>query len=234
MTTIKYNSWPRGVPPKEWMRSELEEVRDAGYAWEDPRDVIDMFEKKVAAYAGSKHAVAVDSCTNAAFLSLKYCQADGAVTIPAQTYVSIPMQIIHAGATVRFEHIEWRGIYQLKPYPIFDGAVRFTKDMYVGDNALHLLSFQLKKHLPIGKGGMILTDDERAYQWLKKASYDGRDLDMYYPEDNFEILGWHMNMTPEDAARGILLMDRLPESNEDSGGSANYSDLSEKEIFKNG
>jgi len=43
-----------------------------------------------------------------------------------------------------------------------------------------------------------------------------------------------MYMTPEDAARGILLMDELPEVNPDTGGSANYSDLSEKEIFKNG
>ena len=34
---------------------------------------IDEFEKLIANYAGSKYAVAVDSCTNALFLSLKYC-----------------------------------------------------------------------------------------------------------------------------------------------------------------
>jgi len=231
MTEIKYSSWPIGIPPKAWMRTELDEVRAKGYEWEDPRDVIGIFEKKVAAYAGAKYAVAVDSCSSAIFLSLKYCQACDVVTIPAQTYVSVPMQIIHAGATVRFEHVEWKGVYQLKPYPIFDGAVRFTKGMYMGDNALHVLSFQMKKRLPIGKGGMILTDDESAYRWLRKASYDGRDLDAYYPDDDFEILGWHMYMTPEDAARGIMLMDRIPELNEDSAGSENHSDLSKKRIF---
>jgi len=51
-------------------------------------------------------------------------------------------------------------------------------------------------------------------------------------DDDFEILGWHMYMTPEDAARGILLMDKLPEVNEDSGDSNKYSDLSLKAIFK--
>ena len=80
---------------------------------------------------------------------------------------------------------------------------------------------------------MILTNNEDAYSWLKKASYDGRDLEKYYPEDDFEMLGWHMYMTPEDAARGVLLMDQLPDVNEDSGGSENYSILSDKEIFKN-
>jgi hypothetical protein len=39
-------------------------------------------------------------------------------------------------------------------------------------------------------------------------------------------------MTPEDAARGIILMDSVPEENEDTGGSATYSDLSDRDVFK--
>ena len=42
-----------------------------GYIVEDPWDIVDAFEDKVAGYAGSKYAVAVDSCTNAMFLSIK-------------------------------------------------------------------------------------------------------------------------------------------------------------------
>ena len=41
-----------------------------------------------------------------------------------------------------------------------------------------------------------------------------------------------MYMTPEDAARGIILMDSVPRVNEDTGSSKTYSDLSNKEIFK--
>jgi len=230
---IKYSSWPLGRLPKKWLRSELEDVRDAGYEWSDPRDVIEMFEKKMAAYAGCKYGVAVDSCSSGIFLSLKYCKASGIITIPSRTFVSVPMQIKHAGCEVSFEDIRWSGLYQLKPFPIYDGAVRYTKDMYVGGNGLQVLSFQIKKQVPIGKGGMILTDDAEAYRWLKKASYDGRDLDVHYPDDDFEFLGWHMYMTPEDAARGILLMDQIKEVNKDSGCWENYSDLSVKGVFKN-
>ena len=36
------------------------------------------------------------------------------------------------------------------------------------------ISFQFKKHLNIGRGGIILTDNETSYAALKKMSYDGR------------------------------------------------------------
>ena len=231
MKNNKYNSWPIGKLPKEWQRPELDQIKELGYQWDDPRDVIDIFEKKVAKFAGSKFAIAVDCCSNGIFLSLKYLKAKGTITIPSKTYVSVPMQIIHAGCKVNFENIKWSGIYQLKPFPVYDGAVRWTKNMYVGNEALQIVSFQLKKRIPIGKGGMILTNSEAAYKWLKKASYDGRDLSVYYPDDDFDILGWHMYMTPEDAARGIILMDQIPEINEDTGDSEKYSDLSTKICF---
>ena len=38
----------------------------------DPWDIIDLFEKKVSKFSGSKYAVAVDCCTNAIFLCLKF------------------------------------------------------------------------------------------------------------------------------------------------------------------
>ena len=42
------------------------------YKLSDPWDVVDLFEKKLAHYAGSQYAVAVDNCTDALFLCLKY------------------------------------------------------------------------------------------------------------------------------------------------------------------
>jgi hypothetical protein len=39
-------------------------------------------------------------------------------------------------------------------------------------------------------------------------------------------------MTPEDAARGIILMDMLPSESEDSMSWSHYPDLSTMEIFK--
>ena len=104
--------------------------------------------------------------------------------------------------------------------------------MYVGDDAIQVVSFQIKKRVPIGRGGMILTDSKEAFEWFKYATYDGRNLRQYYMDDEFAMIGWHMYMTPEDAARGIILMDSVPEENEDTGSSKTYSDLSDRKVFK--
>jgi dTDP-4-amino-4,6-dideoxygalactose transaminase len=96
----------------------------------------------------------------------------------------------------------------------------------------NILSFQLKKRIPIGRGGMILTNDRKAAEWLRKARYDGRNLRINYIKNNYSFLGWHYYMTPEDAARGILLMDKTPSENKDLFSYKNYNDLSKFRIFK--
>lgn len=225
-----FEPWPLGQVPKELQRHELDTLLAMGYRGKDPREAIDLFEKKVAEFAGAQYGIAVDCCSHGLFLSLKYLNAAGTITIPNRTYISVPMQIKHAGCNVEFEDIEWSGVYQLKPYPVWDGAVRWTKGMYKG--GFHVVSFQMKKRIPIGKGGMILTDDEAAYHWLKKACHDGRDFDMFYGDIDFDMLGWHYNMTPEDAARGIILMTNTPEVNPDSATDKSYTDVSRFKIFQ--
>ena len=116
------------------------------------------------------------------------------------------MTIIHAGCTPKFVNVTWYGHYQLKPFPIYDGAMTFHKGMYL-PGSFYCLSFHHRKLLPIGKGGMILTDDEKAYNWFLKARYEGRDSSEPYSKDNICSIGWNMYMTPEDAARGVLLFD---------------------------
>jgi len=225
-----YNSWPLGKLPKEFQRNEPELIRK-DYPWNDPREIVGIFEKKVAKFAGSKYAVSVDCCTNAIFLSLKYLLTFGEVDlhsrvyIPRHTYCSVFMQLQHLKFNVILGDKEWKGAYQLYPTRVVDAAVRWTRGMYIPES-LMCLSFQIKKRVPIGKGGMILTDDPKAYRWLKLASYDGRDLDTPYDSPgHVQMMGYHMYMTPEDAARGIWLMDRVPAVNEDQGGWQNYPDL---------
>jgi len=228
----KYNSWPLGKLPEDFRRTEPEQIRKMGYKWDDPRDIVDIFEEKVASFAGSKYGVAVDCCSNAIFLCLQYLLAKKIlflgddIVIPRRTYISVPMQILHAGLKVRFNDVTWSGAYRLNPTNIYDSAVRWTEDMYIPDS-LMCVSFQIKKKVPIGRGGMVLTDDKDAYTWLKLASYDGRDLTTNFTDKNhFHMIGWHMYMTPEDAARGILLMDKVPPINADWGTNADYIDVS--------
>jgi dTDP-4-amino-4,6-dideoxygalactose transaminase len=223
--------WPLGELSDAIARPELLLLKQAGYTWDDPYEIVEEFERQVADFAGSKYAVAVDCCSHGLFLCMKYVKASGIITIPKNTYVSVAMQIQHAGCAVKFEDLKWSGTYQLKPYPIWDGAVRWRRNMY--KEGMHVISFQIKKRIPIGRGGMILTNDQQAYNWLKKARHDGRNMTTSYIQDDFEFAGWHYYMTPEDAARGILLMSAIPGDYDDVGGSDSYVDLSHKTLFKN-
>ena len=191
-----------------------------------------MFEEEIAGYAGSKYAVSVDSCTNALFLCCKYLKVNK-VTIPSHTYLSVPMSIINSGGEVIFDKRQksnhWVGNYQLKPYPIYDSAKRLTSNMYIKDSFM-CLSFHIKKQLPIGKGGMILTDDSKAFDWFKRARYEGRG-EVYYKEDDIKSTGWNMYMTPEQAARGLSLMQNYPTHNNDIEEKNGYIDLTEFSVF---
>ena len=200
----------------------------------NPFKIVQMFEEEVAHYTGSPYAVAIDSCTNALFLVCTYLQVKE-VTIPSQTYLSVPMSIIQSGGEVIFDKTpstnHWEGIYQLKPYPIYDSAKRFTSNMYIPDSFM-CLSFHIKKSLGIGKGGMILTDSKEAVEWFKKARYEGRN-EKYYKEDSIEQMGWNMYMTPQEAAHGLALMQNYPQHVPDTKEVNGYRDLTEFPVFKN-
>jgi|SRR6056300_1053933 dTDP-4-amino-4,6-dideoxygalactose transaminase len=200
----------------------------------NPYKIVKDFEDEVADYTGSKYAVSVDSCTNALFLICKYLEVTQ-VTIPSKTYLSVPQSIIHSGGEVIFDKSEetnnWKGIYQLKPYPIYDAAKRFTSNMYI-PNTYMALSFHIKKHLKIGKGGMILTDNEDAVKWFKQARYEGRN-EVLYHEDDIKMLGWNMYMTPQQASHGLSLMQNYPLNVPDLDENNGYRDLTEFTVFKN-
>jgi dTDP-4-amino-4,6-dideoxygalactose transaminase len=102
--------------------------------------------------------------------------------------------------------------------------------MYI-PGAYMCLSFHIKKHLKIGKGGMILTDDKEAVEWFKRGRYEGRSPVPYH-EDNIEEEGWNMYMSPEQATRGLMLMQNHPEDVPDIPEDPPYRDLTEFGLFK--
>ena len=226
---VVYNSWPNGKVPIELQRPELEAIREK-YPFEDAREVVEIFERKIADFAGAKYAVTVDCCTHAMELSLRYLMSIGEIKkriigIPAHTYISVPMMLKRIGFSVTYHDDPWTGIYQLKGTRVYDGAVRWMERMYVGGDALQCVSFQIKKRIPIGRGGVIITNDEQAANWLRLARYDGRDMSVPYTDPNhIKMQGFHYYMTPEDAARGILLMDAIP-GGQDTGNDTTYPNV---------
>ena len=193
----------------------------------NPYKIVEMFEEEISDYTGSPFAIALDNCSDALFLCCLYLKVSE-VTIPKKTYLSVPQSIINSGGNVKFEEIDWSGIYQLKPYPIYDSARRFTSEMYI-PNTFMCLSFHPKKILKMRKGGMILTDNEEAYKWFKKMRHEGRD-EIPYTQDNISMVGWNMYMTPPEAADGLWLMSSMDKHNPD--GVENYPDLTNNDLFK--
>jgi len=193
----------------------------------NPYKIVTMFEEEIAEYTGAPYAVALDNCTDALFLCCTYLNV-GDVTIPKKTYLSVPQAVMASGGKVSFYDTEWQGLYQLKPYPIYDSARRFTSGMYI-PNTFMCLSFHPKKILKMRKGGMILTDSKEAYDWFKKARHEGRD-EIPYTQDNIKFMGWNMYMTPPDAADGLWLMSSIPKHNEDT--IEDYPDLRRNDLYK--
>jgi dTDP-4-amino-4,6-dideoxygalactose transaminase len=174
--------------------------------------VTEEFEQALADYTGAKYAVTVDNASNALFLAMKYEKVEGkTITIPNRTYPSVPCEIIHAGAKVKFRKVKGesiKGAYQLKPTKIYDSALRFTADMYIPGSHMCLSFTGPYKTFKLSKGGCILTDDYEAYLWFKRARYSGR-RECSYHDDNFDMIGWNFYMMPELAARGLLLMSQF-------------------------
>ena len=207
-------------------------------------EVVKMFERRVAAHFDVDHGIAVDCCTNAIFLSLQYrlhsgWTADGSACIPRHTYVSVPFAIRNCGLRVEWRDQEWKYFYSITPWRVIDAAKYWRHRDRTGRSAdlsipleagdhLWCLSFHYAKPIPIGRGGMILTNDGEAAQWLRRARYDGRE-GKPYREEQIKMQGWHMYMTPEQAARGLALMDTYP--NGIGVREEDYPDVSKFEAF---
>jgi dTDP-4-amino-4,6-dideoxygalactose transaminase len=200
--------------------------------------ITEDFEKALSDYTGAPYVVTVDNQSNALFLALMYENVKGMeIEIPARTYPSVPCEIIHAGAKVNFKPVDGttlKGAYQLAPTKVWDSALRFTSNMYMPNTHMCVSFTGPYKHFKLSKGGAILTDDEQAYFWFKRARYSGR-RECSYHEDNFDMLGWNFYMMPELAARGLLLMNQFYTSKgqpiEHKDLELPYPDLSKFEIY---
>ncbi len=200
--------------------------------------VVEQFEQRMAEYCGADDAIAVDTCTWAIFLSLmarNHKNVDDRIYVPAKTYLGVATSVVHAGYKVYLYDAEWRGWYKMGP-EIIDSACRLRRGMYRNEYLpryskyppLVCLSFQSRKHLKIGRGGMILASEHcrNQVEWLRKARFLGRGEHNGKPD----FVGWHAYMEPERAARGLQLMDSLPDDNPDLV--FDYPDLREYEVLR--
>ncbi len=193
------------------------------------------FENRIAEFFGSKYAVSTDSCTHAIELCLRYKEVDE-ISVPKHTYLSIPMLAEKLDIKRIWREEDWKEYYNLTPHrvtPIYDAAVLWRKDSYMPKSFM-CLSFQYQKHLSLGRGGMILCDDEKAAIQLKKMSYDGRVPGILWREQNVEEIGYHYYCTPETAQLGLDKLQNAIETEPRQWSIKDWPNLTEMKVFSNG
>ena len=188
------------------------------------------FENKIAHWFGSPYAVAIDCCTHAIELCLRYKEVDK-FTVPPNTYPSIPNLAKKIGIEFEWKEEDWKDYYYLGGTNIIDAAVLWKKHSYI-PGTLMCLSFQFQKHLSLGRGGMILLDDKEAKDELKKMSYDGRDPDIPWRDQNISTIGYHYYMTPETASLGLEKLPKAIETEPRDWVLEDWPDLSNMDVFK--
>ena len=190
---------------------------------------IKEFERQIANYFGSPHAVAVDCCTHAVELCMRH-QDVKHFSVPKRTYISIPFLANKLNIEFDWRDEKWKDYYYIGNTNIIDAAVLWKKDSYI-PNTFMCLSFQFRKHLSLGRGGMILTDNEQASIDLKKMSYDGRIPDVPWREQNITTHGFHYYMTPETADAGIEKLPTAISTVPKQWTITDWPDLTEMDIF---
>lgn len=200
----------------------------------NPFQVVRDFEHAVSDYTGAPYVVAVNSCTMALLLAVKWHitvrERARFIEIPKRTYVGVPMSIINAGAHVKFRDEDWTGMYSLDPLPVWDSARWFCECMYLPGQMM-CVSFHATKILGDTQGGAILLDDREAYEWLKRMRFDGRTEGVPCNRDNFKEIGYHCYMSPDVAARLLHKLSVLPKYNAPLPND-DYPDLSKFKVFK--
>ena len=188
-------------------------------------EVIADFEKEIAKFFGAPYAVAVDCCTHGLELCLRMNGAKK-ITVPKHTYLSVPMLAEKLDLDIEWADDEWQDYYYMTDN-IVDAAVYWQADSYIPGTYM-CVSFQFKKHLSLGRGGIILFDN------LKRMSYDGRSPDIPWSLQNIKTIGYHYYMTPETAELGLQKLPTAIEAPPKKWIQTDWVDLTTLDVFKQG
>ena len=190
--------------------------------------VIADFEKAIASFFGAPYAVAVDCCTHGIELCLRMKQVKK-ISVPKRTYLSVPMLANKLDIDLEWTDQIWQDYYHLTN-DIIDAAVLWREGSYI-PNTYMSVSFQFRKHLSLGRGGVILCDNKKDALELKKMTYDGRHPDIPWRDQNISTMGYHYYMTPETAELGLSKLQKAIETKPVQWRIDDWPDVSKMEIF---
>lgn len=223
-------------------KQAIGEVIDSG--WVVMGKKTEEFEQKFAEYVGAKYAVFVDSGTAALDLAVKFWKNEfplvKKVSVPSLTFTSTAEVVVNNGLYPVFEDVN-KDDFCIKEISkdsdfgipvhltgnrssvgslIYDSAHRIEKDDVKDSTALWCYSLYATKNITTIQGGMIATNRQDAYMYLKKARDHGLNLgtkERYqgrYKQYDVEFVGWRAKADDVKAAIGIEQLKKLPEITE--------------------
>ena len=192
--------------------------------------VVETLENRLAKFFGAPYAIAVDCCTHGLELCLRYTNTKEFST-PSRTYLSVPFLANKLNIKHTWNYIEWKDYYYLTDN-IIDAAVLWKENSYIPETFM-CISFQFQKHLSLGRGGVILTDNLEAATNLKKMSYDGRLPNIPWRDQDIKTIGYHYYMTPETAQLGLDKFEEATNTTPRQWSINDWPDLTKMTIFKN-
>jgi perosamine synthetase len=197
--------------------------------WWDKGPIVEQFEKEFAALVGAKYAVATNSCTMALEIAVQIAELPEEVTVSPFTFISSAACILRAGKKVKFVDIDEytkcakkADIQVLYAGNEVEGGYIYDMAHFGGGTHKGLIScwsFQARKNIPCGDGGMLTTNNEALYKRAKAISWYGvekstheRSLGTYAWDYNLRELGTKGNMNDLVASIGLEQLKALPQN----------------------
>ena len=181
--------------------------------------IVEDFEEAFCNYVGAKYAVAVNSATNAIFLSL----LDKNVTCKIPTVIPpvVGNAILTSGNNIEFiDNVSWVGdsytLHDFGDYKIIDSAQRVERNQFSEANDDDLMIFSFYPTKPVGScdGGIIVSNNKDKIDTLRTLAYNGMTTEKSNWDRKLLNAGYkfYMNSIQADVAlRSLSLLDRKNE-----------------------
>lgn len=180
--------------------------------------IVDDFVDSFCKFVGAKYGCALNSATNAIFLTFEGQKE--IVTIPSVLPPVVFNALHHAGQEIRYkDDVEWVGssyeLHDFGSYKVIDSAQRVEENQFkeASDEDLMIFSFYPTK--PVGgmDGGIIVSNDKEKIEYFKQRSLNG----MSFAQNNWErkqlSIGWKMYMNSAQADVAQQNLRKLPLKN---------------------
>lgn len=177
--------------------------------------VVEDFTSSFCEYVGADYGCALNSATNAIFLTFEGQKE--VVTIPSILPPVVYNALHHAGQEIRYkDDVEWVGgsyeLHDFGSYKVIDSAQKVEENQFKEANDEDLMIFSFYPTKPVGgmDGGMIVSNDKDKIEYFKQRSLNG----MSFAENNWErrqvSIGWKMYMNSAQAYVAQQNLSKLP------------------------